>query len=174
MSQLIIARPASSEHAPYYSRYIDLVKGDDILQILAGQIETTLAHLRTIPNAKGDYRYALGKWNIKEVVRHMLDAERVFAFRALWFARRGAGSLPGLEQDDWIKASALEEVELDELTAELETVRQSTLLFFRHLTAEEWTRRGTASNLEFTVRAVGYIIAGHELHHLEVLKTRYP
>lgn len=173
MPHIVIGKPDASEHLPYYSRYIDLIKEDDILKVLSTQIDGTLAFLRTIPHAKGDYRYAPDKWSVKEVIGHLIDAERVFAFRALWFARNEQSELPGFEQDDWVGTSPLDSTTLDELITEFEDVRQATVSCFRHLSKEAWMRRGIASNAEISVRALAYIIPGHELHHVEVLKTKY-
>lgn len=173
MPHIIIGKPDSSEHAPYYGRYVDLIKEDDILKVLSTQINDTVTLLRSIPHAKGDYRYAPDKWSIKEVIGHMIDTERVFAFRALWFARNERTPLPGFEQDDWIRASSFDTITLDELITEFEQVRYSTVPFFQYLTKEAWMRRGKANNTEVSVRALAYMIAGHELHHVGVLKTKY-
>ncbi|MBI3587509.1 MAG: DinB family protein, partial [Ignavibacteriales bacterium] len=113
------------------------------------------------------------KWSVKEVISHVIDSERVFAFRALWFARNERTSLPGFEQDDWFRGSSFDTITLDELITEFEQVRHSTVPFFQYLTKEAWLRRGFADNKEVSVRAIAYIIAGHELHHVGVLKTKY-
>lgn len=173
MSHLIISTPDPSEYAPYFGRYIALVHDKDIINILGQQINATLTFLRSLPDSKGDYRYAPDKWNVKEVLTHMIDCERVFAYRALSFSRNDAAPLPGFEQDDWMKATALDGIPLKYLVNEFEHLRQSNLSFFRHLSQEAWMRRGTASGNPFTVRALAYVIAGHELHHLHILKSQY-
>ena len=173
MSHFITTPPDPSEYAPYYGTYVNLVPESDILQAMTQQIETTLGFLSSLPNSAGNHRYAPGKWSINEVVGHMIDAERVFSQRALFFARSAPLSLPGFEQDDWVNATAFDAEQLADLAAEFESVRLSTRYFFLHLSQDAWLRRGIASNCEFTVRALAYIIVGHERHHLEVLRTRY-
>ena len=173
MSHVVISAPDPSEYAPYFGRYISLVRKNDIVVSLTQQLDTTLSYLRSIPNSKEDFRYAPDKWTVKQVVAHIIDTERVFAYRALSFARSDAASLPGFEQDDWMKASVFEEIHLSELVDEFEHVRRSNVFFFTHLAQGAWLRRGIASGNPFTVRSIAYIIAGHELHHLEILKTRY-
>ena len=140
---------------------------------MAAQTEVTLEFLRAIPAASGDLRYAPGKWSIKEMVGHLSDTERVFAQRALFFARSDPAALPGFEQDDWVNAAAFAEQPLDQLITEFEYVRRGNLYLFKHLSAEAWLRRGLANNNEFSVRAFAYAMVGHERYHLEVLRTRY-
>ncbi|MBI3578987.1 MAG: DinB family protein [Ignavibacteriales bacterium] len=173
MPHIVIGKPDPSEYLPYYSIYIDRIKEPDVLKVLSTQIDGTLAFLRAIPHAKADYRYAPGKWSVKEVIGHMIDSERVFAFRALWFARNESTRLPGFEQDDWFRVSPFDTITLDELITEFEQVRRSTVSFFQHLNKDAWMRHGFADNKEVSVRALAYIIAGHELHHVEGLKSKY-
>jgi hypothetical protein len=173
MAEQTIGRPDASEFAPYYSRYVDLIRGDDIIKTLSAQIDRTVWLLRSLSDSKADFRYAPDKWNVKEVVGHMSDTERVFAYRALSFARNDKATLPGMEQDDWVRASSSGTQQLAELVSEFECVRRSNLYFFQHLSPDAWMRRGTASGREFTVRAIAYIIAGHEQHHIQILQSRY-
>jgi len=173
MTYLANTRPDPPEYAPYYKRYVDLVPEADVLAALARQAGETLAYLRSLPEAAGDQRYAPGKWSVKEVVGHMIDTERVFAHRALFFARRDPSPLPGFEQDDWAAASANGAQSLGDLATEFEHVRAGNLYFFRHLDEEAWGRSGTASGCEFSVRALAYVILGHERYHLDILRTRY-
>ena len=173
MSDTFIGRPEPTEYAEYYGRYIGLVPEDDLCAAMAAQSKATSDFLRAIPAASGDLRYAPGKWSIKEVIGHIIDAERVFAHRAMWFARLDAQPLPGFDQDPWVNAAAFGEQPLDELIAEFESVRRGNLYFFKHLAPEAWLRRGTASGNEITVRALAYILVGHERYHLDVLRTRY-
>ena len=173
MESLVISRPDATERIPYFSRYIDLVRSNDILKTLAIQIDGSLALLRSIPSSKSHYRYAPDKWSVNEVVGHIVDTERVFAYRALTFARNDKASLPGFEQDDWIRGSSFDSFPLAELISEFEGVRRSNIYLFQHLTAEAWMRRGKANNAEISVRALAYVIAGHELHHIQILKTKY-
>jgi DinB superfamily len=166
-------RPTKLEFLPYYERYIALVPDGDVISALASQLSETQSLLRVLPASVATYRYAPDKWSVNEVVGHMIDSERIFAGRALRFARNDATPIPGFEQDDYVRNATFDAYPLSDLAAELETVRQSTIFFFRHLDEEAWTRRGLANNAEVSVRALAYIIAGHELHHREILKTRY-
>jgi hypothetical protein len=166
-------RPDSTEYYEYYEKYVKLVPETDVVHAMALQGEQTLSYLNSLPPEAGEKRYEPGKWNIKEVVGHIIDIERVFAYRALSFARDAPGPLPGIEQDDWMKAATFGNRRLSDLADEFESVRRSSLFFFRHLTAGAWLKRGTASEREFTVRGIAYIILGHERHHLQILKSRY-
>ena len=166
-------RPAASEYNPYYDRYISLVPEGDVTSTLATQIGETLTLIRALPDSAATYRYAPDKWSVSEVVGHIIDTERIFAGRALRFARNDPAPLPGMEQDDYVRNATFDSYPLSELASELEAVRQSTLFLFKHMDEQAWTRRGVANNNEVSVRALAYIIAGHELHHREVLQTRY-
>lgn len=173
MKDLIIGKPDETEYIPYYGRYVSLVPGGDIIAVLGDQIDDTLATLRAVPEARAGFRYDAGKWSMKELVGHVIDSERIFSYRALRFARNDATPLPGYEQDDYIRAGSFDNHTLGELADELASVRRASLFLFRHLDAEAWTRRGLANDSEVSVRALAYIIAGHELHHREILRTRY-
>lgn len=166
-------RPDPSEHAPYYGTYVGLVPETDVLAAMAAQLDATLAFLRALPPSAGAKRYAAGKWTVCEVLGHMIDTERVFAARALHFARSAPGALPGMEQDDWIAAANFAAFDLHDLAVEFELTRRSNILFFGHLAEEAWSRRGMASGVEFTVRSLAFMIVGHERHHLEILRTKY-
>lgn len=165
--------PAKTEYASYYERYVSLVPEGDILSTLAEQTDSTLRALRGIDEEKAGHRYAPGKWSIKELVGHIIDTERIFAYRALRFARNDRTELPGFEQDDYIINSAFDALPLEELAREFEFVRNGNLLMLRHLDDAAWQRRGVASENEVSVRALAYIMAGHERHHMEILKSRY-
>jgi hypothetical protein len=166
-------RPAASEFLPYYEKYISLVPAGDVLSALTAQRASTQALLRGLPASVATYRYAPGKWSVNEVVGHLIDSERIFAARALRFARNDPTPVPGFEQDDYVHNAAFDVYPLSELAAEFSTVRQSTLFLFGHMGEEAWTRNGIANNAQVSVRALAYIIAGHELHHREILRTRY-
>jgi len=167
------AKPDQSEFLPYYGKYIALVPEGDVIATLETQARDTKAFLAGIGSAVSTYRYAPGKWSIKEMVGHVIDSERVFAARALTFARGDKARLPGFEQDDYVLTASSDSFPLPELAAELEAVRRSTVFLFRHLTEEAWMRRGVANDAEVSVRALAYIIAGHELHHWDMVRTRY-
>ena len=166
-------KPEAGEFLPYYGRYIGLVGPGDVLSTLATQMSDTQALLRSLPASVGKYRYAPDKWSVNEMIGHVIDAERIFTARAVRFARADPTPLPSFEQDDYVRNATFDEFPLAELASELESLRRSTVLFFSHLSEEAWMRRGAASGAEVTVRALAYIIAGHELHHREILQTRY-
>lgn len=170
----LLAPPAPDEHGAYYARYTALVPpGADILELLARQRASTLARLAAVPEARGAHRYAPGKWSVREVVVHLSDVERIMAYRALRVARGDATPLPGFDETAYAPLSNAEAHPLAALAEEWGDVRQATLSLFRHLPDEAWTRRGTASDAPVTVRALAWIIAGHERHHLGVLAERY-
>ena len=167
------AKPATTEYAPYYGKYTSLVPDGDIVATLEQQLAATLNLLRGLPEERGNDRYAPDKWSIKEVIGHIADTERIMSYRALRIARGDTTPLPGFEQDGYITNGNFNARSLADLAAELETIRRATLFLFKHLSEEAWLRRGTASENEITVRALAHIIAGHELHHVEILRTRY-
>lgn len=167
------AKPATNEYAPYYDKYVSVVPDGDIVATLEQQLAVTLALLGGLPEERGNDRYATDKWSIKEVIGHIADTERIMSYRALRIARGDTTPLPGFEQDGYIINGNFNARSLADLAAELETIRRATLFLFKNLTEEAWLRRGTASDNEITVRALAHIIAGHELHHVEILRTRY-
>jgi DinB family protein len=166
-------RPLPSEYASYYDTYVRRVTDGDICQILEGQLARTQALLTKVGEARAGHRYSPEKWSIREVVGHIIDAERIFAYRALCFARSEKKHLPGFDQDSFVQAANFERRTLSDLTTEFELVRKSNVILFRSFPDEVWERRGVANNVEFTVRSIPYIIAGHELHHCSLLKERY-
>ena len=173
MSEWFARRPEPSEFDPYYGTYVDLVPDGDVLTLLATQVRDTVTMLLSLSNAQADFRYAPGKWSIKEVIGHVIDTERVFAYRALRFARGDVTPLAGYEQDDYVDQAAFAGRALPDLLAELGSVRAATVHLLSPLTDEEVMRRGVANGLEFSVRAIAYIIAGHERHHVAGLRERY-
>ena len=173
MSKSASGRPAPSEYAPYHETYISKVSADDILSFLQQQLDSTIALMKSIDDSTGNYRYEAGKWSVKEVLGHIIDTERVFAYRALVFARADSTPLPGFDQDTWATHANYANLPVRDIAAEFENVRRSTIFLFRHLDPEAWHRQGTANNKEITTRAVAYIIGGHTQHHLEILNARY-
>jgi DinB family protein len=167
------SRPVEGEFLPYYERYISLVPDGDVLSMLEEQMIDTQSLLRGIPPAVSTYRYAPGKWSVNELIGHVIDSERIFAARALRFARNDPTPLPGFEQDDYVRNSNFDPYPIAELASEWESVRRATVFLFKHLEEPAWMRRGVANNAEVSVRALAYIIAGHELHHREILRERY-
>jgi hypothetical protein len=166
-------RPDTTEYPPYYSRYIELAGDGDILQILERELDSGMRAFRKIPEWDGTYRYAPGKWSVKEMLGHVIDTERVMALRALWFARGGPSPLPGFEQDDWVKNANFDGLLMANLVEEWAMLRRSNVAMFKSLPADAWMRKGTANNVVLSVRALAYIIAGHEKHHRDVLAMRY-
>lgn len=168
-----LIRPEAGEYAPYYGRYVSLVEATDILQALEFQIKETSALFAGVGEEQADRRYEPGKWSMREVVGHMIDSERIFAYRALRISRNDRAPLPGFEQDDYVREGPYEQCRLSHLAAEFALVRATTLCLFRNLTPDAWLRRGVASDNEVSVRALAWIIAGHELHHVRILRERY-
>jgi hypothetical protein len=168
-----IHSPERTEAAEYYFTYIDQVPGGDICTILHSQLGETIDLLRRIPEDRSLHRYAPGKWSIREVVSHLNDTERLFVFRALWFARGFDTPLPSFDQNIALAAAAANERPLSDHVSEFESLRSATVPFFQHLPEEAWTRRGIASGNPFTVRALAYIGAGHVAHHARILRERY-
>jgi uncharacterized damage-inducible protein DinB len=168
-----ISSPQSSEYAPYYGKYVSLVPEGDIVSVLSGQLDRMDTMLFSRAEDEAAIPYAPGKWTIKQVLGHITDAERVFSYRALRIARGDKTPLPGFEQDDYVANADFNALSLTELLQEYSAVRRATILLFRHLPAEAWTRMGSASNHDVSVRALAYIIAGHDEHHYRILWERY-
>jgi hypothetical protein len=166
-------RPGTGECAEFYRGYIGRVPDGDIRTTLALGLEQTLRLLWRIPSAREAFAYAPGKWTVKEVVGHLIDAERVFAYRALRFGRGDETPLPGFEQDDYVRRGGFGARALADLVSEFEHLRRANLLLFRGFDVDALGRTGTASGREITVRALLWIMAGHELHHVDVLGERY-
>jgi uncharacterized damage-inducible protein DinB len=168
-----ISRPQPGEYAPYYERYIALVQGEDILTTLDQQRRQTLLLLSGRNEEDGNFRYAPEKWSAKEVLGHVCDSERVFAYRALRFSRADSTPLAGFEQDDYVRNGPFANRSLEDLIEEFIAVRRATLSLLRNLDEAAWMQRGIANKNEVTVRALAYIIAGHELHHRRILEEKY-
>ena len=168
-----LGRPAADEYAPYYGGYVGLVPDGEILVLLRDQLAETEALLREFRGDRGDHRYAAGKWSVKEIVGHIADTERIFAYRALRFARGDRTPLPGYEQDDFVRGANFGARALPEIAGELRSVRMASITLFAGLSEEALQRRGPANNVEFSVRALAWIIAGHERHHARIIRERY-
>jgi len=173
MASVTIPRPAASEFAEYYQRYVSQVPDGNLLTELERQGRDTVTLLRGVDEKKSQFRYAEGKWTIREVVGHLIDTERVFTYRAVSFARGDQTALPSFDENDWARNSNAGRRALSELIAEFEAVRSATLAMFRGFSDAEFARKGIASNNPITVRALAYIIAGHERHHVKILHERY-
>lgn len=166
-------RPDRGEFAPFYARYIDRLADGDIVRHLDEQVLETLALLASLPEEKGGHRYAPDKWSIREVIGHMCDAERIMTYRATRFARGDDTELPGYDENLFVANARFNDRTIASLADELEAVRWATVALFDSLTDEEFLRGGVANGQPVTVRALAWIIAGHERHHLELLRTRY-
>ena len=170
---LSIARPEPGEYAPYYERYISLIPGSDILGTLESQRRQMLLLLSGRDEDEGDIRYAPDKWTAKEVLGHVCDTERIFAYRALRISRGDRTPIEGFEQDDYVRNGPFGSAPLAEIVEDYIAVRRATLTLLRNLDEAAWMRRGVANKNEITVRALAYIIAGHELHHRRILEEKY-
>jgi len=166
-------RPVKTEYSPFYERYISLVPDEDVLVALDQQLAETLILLRGVSEHHGAFRYEPGKWSAKEVLGHMIDTERIMAYRALRIARNDRTPLSGFEQDDYVSHGGFDRRSVASLAREFEQVRRASISLFRNLDPEAWERSGIANNVEISVRALAYIIAGHELHHKAILKDKY-
>jgi uncharacterized damage-inducible protein DinB len=166
-------RPAADEHAPYYGRYIGLVPDGDIVGTLEAQLAATLSLLSGLTDEQANHRYAPDKWSVKQSLGHVIDAERVFSYRAVVAARGDAVSLPGFEQDDWVATGQFDARSLESLLEEFQAVRRSSIALFGSLSADAWDHRVVASGNPVSARALAWIIAGHELHHRQLLRDKY-
>ncbi len=168
-----MSRPEKEEYAEYYETYVSLVEEIDIVSALEKQLSAWHSLFVEISEEKADFSYAEGKWSIKELVGHLIDGERVFAYRALRFSRNDKISLAGFEQNSYVANSNFSNVNFADLIEELSLLRLSNILFFKNLTDEAWLRTGTASDAEVSVRALAYIMVGHIRHHANILRQRY-
>jgi hypothetical protein len=168
-----IPRPDASEYASNYAGYVSKVPNGNLIEILEDQRQETQDLLAGLTGGRAMHRYAPGKWSIKEVVGHVMDAERVFSYRALRFARGDQTPLPGFDENVYAPAGQFDLRPLPDLAAELSAVRLASIALFAGLDAEAFARRGMASNQDVSVRALAYIIAGHERHHVGILRERY-
>ena len=170
---LASSRPAADECSAYYFTYIQLVPDGDIVRALETQHADIHALLERVTDARATRPPAPGEWSIKQVVAHLSDAERLFAFRALWFARGEQAELPGMEPNPWVELSDSNARPLSDLLTEFDHVRAASIALFANLDAAAWDRRGIASGAVMSVRALAWIVAGHELHHNRSLREQY-
>ncbi|HEX6644622.1 MAG TPA: DinB family protein [Gemmatimonadales bacterium] len=169
----LTTRPAPAEFDPYYGTYVNAVPDGDVLEVLARGGEETFALLSALPEEMGSHRYAPGKWTIRDVAQHLADSERVFCYRALRFARGDTTPLPGFDQNPYADAAKADRRPLTAIATELRALRQATLSLVQSLDDEMLARSGVASGCPVSVRALVWIIAGHERHHMRVLRERY-
>jgi hypothetical protein len=168
-----VRQPEATEYAPYYERYVALVRGGEILKTLSEQSETVRRALLAMPEDRAGFRYGTGKWTVREVLGHCIDAERVFSYRALAFARGETAPLPAFAENEYALQSGHDSVSIAELLEEFTSVRAATLHLLRHLPEPAWRRTGIASGKPVSVRALAFIMAGHVKHHLAILHERY-
>jgi hypothetical protein len=166
-------RPREDEHAPSYARYVALVPETDILAVLEHQVEEIRRLAASVPPERETWRYAEGKWSVREVLGHLVDGERVFGHRAFCISRGEAAPLPSFDENQYVGAARSEAIPLRELADELALVRQSNLVVLRRLEPSEWRRVGTASGHPISVRALAWVMAGHPRHHVNILRERY-
>lgn len=166
-------RPQPAEYAPYYESYVSLVSETDILPVMRSQMDELDVLLDRVEPAQETFRYAEGKWSIREIVGHLIDGERVFGFRAFCIARGERQNLPGFDQDDYMATAPYDRIELEDLMSELRLIRLGNVAMFRTLDEESWNRVGTANDNQVSVRAIAFIMAGHIRHHMNVLRERY-
>ncbi|PGL69017.1 squalene--hopene cyclase [Bacillus sp. AFS055030] len=170
---MMMARPYSNEYNPHFRGYIELVPEGDLQTILRRQLEESISFFKAIPKEKSDYRYAKGKWSIKEVLGHLVDTERIMCYRLLAIARGDQTPLPSFDENAYNDYANFNRLELEQLINEFQTVRQATLSMLENLSIDTLVNEGIVLNHPTTPRAIAYIIAGHELHHLKIINERY-
>jgi hypothetical protein len=168
----VTQRPSPSEHAPYYGKYIELVPETDVLAVLRVQCDETVEFLRSIPEEHATILHSPYTWTIKQVVGHITDGERIFAYRALRIARGDTTPLPGYDENEYAKSPEFSRLRLRALATEFESVRNATISLFDNFAPESWTHLGQANNYPVSVRAIAYIIAGHVRHHMNIVRKR--
>ena len=168
-----MARPQVGDYSNYAQVYINATADETVADLIANHSQIILNSINNLPESKGNFSYAEGKWTVKQVLQHMIDTERIFVYRALTFARKDIVVLPGFEQDDYAKNAPANNRSLTALKLEFNLLRQSTDLFLAGLTNEELQQNGIASNQNITVNAIAFIIFGHNLHHKKVFEEKY-
>ena len=166
-------RPKEGDYAPYQISYISLIEGNNPVEAMQKQLTETTKLFTSLQESKGEYSYAEGKWTVKEVLGHIIDTERVMAYRALCIARGEKQILPGFEQDDYVKTSCAGKRTFTDLIDEYKRVREANIVLFKSFDEEMMSSRGKVNTYEITVNALMYIVPGHEKHHLNILKTKY-
>ncbi|WP_339792312.1 DinB family protein [uncultured Imperialibacter sp.] len=173
VSQVLDQRPAYDEYPAFYHKYVDALPSGNLLHILENQLHTFSFMLERIEKDQWDYRYAEGKWSVKEVLGHIIDAERVFAFRAATFARGDKNELPGFDENAFVEESDLVEVSPESLLLQFSHLRKSNILLYASFTREAISRTGVSNGKSISVAAIVFITAGHLQHHMNILKERY-
>jgi hypothetical protein len=173
MTTMTRGRPDASEYAPFYHGYISSVPDGDVLALLRSGGRELIEALERIPESRGGHRYAPDKWTIREVIGHLIDAERIFGYRALRFARADQTPVPGFDENEYVKSAGSDARTIADLARELAVVRESSALMFESLPEDAWLRTGIANGNAISVRAIAYVVAGHPRHHLRILRERY-
>ncbi|HVE72378.1 MAG TPA: DinB family protein [Thermoanaerobaculia bacterium] len=168
-----MTRPTPTDYAPPHASYVDLVDEDDILSAMQEQSSVTQKLLAQLDETRASYRYETGKWSVKELIGHVVDAERIIGYRALCVARGDTQPLPGFDESSYVANASFDSWKLGDLAEHYALVRRSNLVFFQNLQDEAWDRRGTANQYPVSVRGLAYVIVGHERHHLKVLREKY-
>jgi hypothetical protein len=167
------SRPRNTEYAGYFSRYVDLVPEADVVTVLRTQVAEIDTLVASVPSEREGFRYAAGKWSIREVIGHLIDGDRVFGHRAFCISRGERAPLPAFDQNEYVGASRYNDCTLADLLAEFTLVRKANLIALERLSEHEWERQGTASNNPVTVLALAFIMAGHVRHHMNILRAKY-
>jgi len=169
----MMSRPEKTEYAEFYANYVSLVEEADVLSALRNQSSELQKMLSEIPSEKENFRYATGKWSVKELVGHIIDAERVFSYRALRISRGDETPLAGFEENSYVANSNFSRSNFADLIEEFSLLRAANVILFKNLTEAAWLRRGTASDAAVSVRALAFIMVGHVRHHANILRERY-
>ena len=162
-----------NEYSEYYGYYISLNTSENLLSNLENQLEATTSFFKSLPTEKLDYQYEAGKWTPKDILQHIIDTERIFAYRALRFARFDTINLPGYEENDYADAAHANTRTIEDLIEEYRIVKSATIYLFKSFSEKMLLNIGQANNAPASVRAIGYIIPGHEIHHINIIKVRY-
>lgn len=166
-------RPEKTEYAEFYAGYVSLVEETDVVSALQTQLTEIEILFAEMAAEKADFRYAPGKWSVKELLGHMIDGERIFSYRALRISRNDQTPLPGFEENSYVENSNFHERSIADLLEEFLYLRQANIIFFKNLDENAWSRIGTASNAQISVRALAFIMVGHVRHHINILRERY-
>ncbi|MDQ3282650.1 MAG: DinB family protein [Acidobacteriota bacterium] len=166
-------RPATTDHAAHFNRYIERVPEDDILSVIEQQSSETQKMLSSLDETRASFRYEAGKWSVKEVIGHLVDAERILGYRALAISRGETQSLPGWDEDEYVRNAHFDTWRIGDLAEAYAVARRTNIVFFRNLPDEAWDRRGVANGNPVTARALAFVLVGHERHHLAILRERY-
>ncbi|MDQ1147597.1 putative damage-inducible protein DinB [Bacillus sp. SORGH_AS 510] len=169
----MLQRPLTSEYPEYYVPYVDLVPEGDLLTILNEDLNSTIALFEGISNEEGHFRYATDKWSIKEVLGHMTDTERIMSYRLLRIGRGDQTALAGFNENEFVEGSQINNQSINDILEDFVATRKATITLIKNMPVEAWSYKGNANNTEVTARAIGYIIAGHAIHHKKIIKERY-